>query len=263
MGPGGNSTNTAQNLETAQANQANTAASESASTYKTTAPGLTAAENYYNAIAGGNPATLFKTIAPAVSQIGQNSEAAANTIKATTPRGGAQDLALQQNDITKASQIGSLATSSFTNSFPALASLAGTGLGLSSNELSNAIAGLSTASNTNTGVMNAQAEGKASTLGMLGSLGSAAATGAGIAVCWLARLIFGERDERMREFRFWLLTANKPLHWRLFTALYVRFGERVATFARTRSGVRWILRLLLDRGLVHARDHIRIRTCEV
>lgn len=257
MGPSGSATNTAEGLTQQQQKNANTAAQESQQTYKTTAPGLSTAENYYQALASGNPAALFKTIAPAVGQINQNSEAAANQIKQTTPRGGAQDLALQQNDITKAANVGNLATNAFTSSFPALASLAGTGLGLSTNELSNAIAGLSTASQTNTGLMNAQAEGKASTLGMLGSLGGAAAMGAGTAVCWVAEVLFGVHDDRTKAMRFWIIAAPKSSGWSVFARIYVRFGERIACHARSSRGLRWILRFVFDRGLVHAEAYLR------
>lgn len=265
MGPSGQATNTAAGLTQQQQGAADIASKESQATYKTTAPGLSTAENYYQALASGNPAALFKTIAPAVGQINQNSEAAANQIKQTTPRGGAQDLALQQNDITKAANVGNLATNAFTSSFPALASLAGTGLGLSTNEMSNAIAGLSTASQTNTGLMNAQAEGKASTMGMLGSLtgglgdifGSALGAGGALG-CWVAEMLWGKRDDRTLAMRFWLLTAPKSLAWRMFAALYMRFGQRVAIYARDRRSLKWILRLLLGRGLVHAEAYLRV-----
>ena len=140
-GPSSATQNTQAGLTAADTTLANTASAESAATYAETAPGLATAEQYYQGLASGNPSQIFSLIAPATSQIESQSQQAASQIKQNTPRGGAQNLALAQNNITEASQIGNLATSAYTSAFPALGQLSATGLGLSTNQLSTAVGG--------------------------------------------------------------------------------------------------------------------------
>lgn len=137
-------------------------------------PGLITAENYYSSLASGDASKIQAAIAPAASGITSNTEQAKKMITDSTPRGGAQDLALQEADISKAGQIGNLQTQAFTSSFPALASLFSGGAGISVNEISNAIASAQGASQTTAAIGQEKAQGKASTMGFLGSLSSAA-----------------------------------------------------------------------------------------
>jgi hypothetical protein len=151
-------------------NQADTAASlssqESAQTYAATEPGLQTAENYYSLLSSGNPQSIFAAVSPSVNSIIGNTQATKQSILQNDPRGGAQDLALQQADIAKASQVGGLQTQAYTSSFPALANLASTGIGLSVNEMATALQGYQS-------VMTNESSGKGSTMGFLGSLASA------------------------------------------------------------------------------------------
>lgn len=137
-------------------------------------PGLVTAENYYAALASGDMSKIMAAISPSVNAIATNTEAAKEQIKINTPRGGAQDLAVQQADIAKEAQVGNLQTQAYTSSFPALASLAQGGLGISVNEVANAIASFAGGAQTNQGLMQTEAEGKASTMGFFGSLAGAA-----------------------------------------------------------------------------------------
>jgi hypothetical protein len=185
-GPSQSTETTQNNLTTAETNLANTENSNAQTLFGESNPGFQTAENYYQGLASGNPAEIFKLISPATSQISQQSATAANQIKQNTPRGGAQNLALAQNDITKASQIGNLATSAYTSAFPALAQIGGSGIGLSTGQANTAISGLNAASSSNQALASQQNAAKASTMGFLGSLagvggslGGAALSGGG------------------------------------------------------------------------------------
>lgn len=136
---------------------------QSAQTYGVTEPGLQSAENYYAALSSGDPTKIFSAVSPSVNQIIGNTQAVKQNILQDNPRGGGQDLALEQANISKAAQIGNLETSAYTSSFPALANLASTGLGLSVNEMANAMQGYQS-------VMTNQSQNKASTMGFFGSL---------------------------------------------------------------------------------------------
>jgi hypothetical protein len=136
-------------------------------------PGLKTAESYYTSLASGDPTKIMTAIGPAVSQIGSQTEQAKNTIKSSTPRGGAQDLAVAEADISKAGQVGNLETQAYTGAFPALASLFQGGAGISVNQIANAISSAQGAASTTAQIGQEQAQGKASTMGMLGSLAGA------------------------------------------------------------------------------------------
>jgi hypothetical protein len=144
-----------------------------------TDPGIGIAEKYYQSLASGDPSKMAAAIGPAVGGIQAQSAQAKENIIANLPRGGEQDLALAQADIAKAGQVGNLETQAYTGAFPALASLGGQGVGLSINEVANAIAGFQGASQTNQSVIQAGEQGKASTMGFLGSLAGAAGMAAG------------------------------------------------------------------------------------
>jgi len=137
-------------------------------------PGLQTAENYYASLATGDPTKIMSAVGPAVSQIGSQTQQAKKQITEGTPRGGAQDLALAEADISKAGQVGNLATQAYTGSFPALAQLFQGGAGISVSQIANAIASASGAGTTTAQVGQEQASAKASTMGLLGSMSSAA-----------------------------------------------------------------------------------------
>jgi hypothetical protein len=133
-------------------------------------PGLQTAENYYTSLSSGDPTKIMAAIGPAVSQIGSQTQQSKNSITQSTPRGGAQDLALAEADISKAGQVGNLETQAYTGAFPALASLFQGGAGISATDISNAISSASGAATTTAQVGQEEASGKASTMGLLGSL---------------------------------------------------------------------------------------------
>jgi hypothetical protein len=149
-------------------------AAESSQLFDLSLPGVTQAEKYYSSIASGNPQAISSAIGPAVGQINTASQSAKQNIAQNTPRGGVEQLAEANVDAQRAGQIGNLGTQAYTSAFPALASIGQGGLGASANEIASAISAGSAGSQSNAGLMQAQAQGKASTMGFFGSLAGAA-----------------------------------------------------------------------------------------
>jgi len=148
----------------------------SAQLFSTAYPGMQIAENYYQALSSGDPSKIFAAVSPGVQDISANTAAAKQNIRENMPRGGTETLALQEADISKSAQIGNLETKAFTSSFPALANLGTSGIGLSNNEIANAISAFSGASATAGNIAQTQEEGKGMMLGFAGDLASAGAT---------------------------------------------------------------------------------------
>lgn len=138
-------------------------------------PGVQKASDYYTKLSTGDPSEIQRAIAPGVQQITNARDQAKKNIMSQTPRGGEQNLALSEADINAASAIGGAGLQAYESSFPALASLGQGGLGISINEVANALAGFSGASHTEANIANQQAAGKAATLGFWGSLAGAGA----------------------------------------------------------------------------------------
>jgi hypothetical protein len=216
-------------------------------------PGLKTAEDYYASLASGDPTKIMSAIGPAVSQIGSQTNQAKTQIKQSTPRGGAQDLALAEADISKAGQVGNLETQSYTGAFPALASLFQGGAGISVSQIANAIASAQGASQTTAAVGQEQASAKASTMGMFGSMAGAAGT-AFEGACWLARAIYGEKDLRpiLISEMWWRKWARESFFARVMLALYLVFGEPLSVVAKRFEWVRSLFKLVFDRVLEKA-----------
>ena len=224
--------------------------------YDLTKPGLDMAEGYYKKLASGDPAELQKAIAPATEKIIAGSEATKKNILDNTPRGGEQRLALEQTDIAKGAKIGDLSTQAYTGAFPALASLAGEGIGLSLNEVNAALSALggsgtalAGAGNTVGNIANQQEAGKSSTMSLIGSLAGAAGTAAGGIYCWVAEAIYGRDDARTHVLRFWFTTVIPDS---ILARLYRRYGRRAARFIQKCGCARIIARWIFDRLLVMA-----------
>jgi hypothetical protein len=154
-------------------------AGQSATLFGESNPGFQTAENYYQQLASGNQKQIFNAIAPAVGQINTASQGAAQNIAQNMPRGGAEQLAQAQNQNQRAGQIGSLATSAYTGSFPALAQLSGTGIGLSTNAASTAVSAGSAASSSNQALMQDMAANKGATMAFAGNVAGAGGQAAG------------------------------------------------------------------------------------
>jgi len=217
-------------------------------------PGFQQSENYYQQLASGDPAAIARAIAPASQQINQQAQGAAERIVQDVPRGGAQNLALAENQINKGAQIGQAATQGYLSSFQNLAGLAGQGIGQSTQAAGTAISGLSAAGNQYSNVAQQQAEGKASQLGFISSLAGSGAEVA--AMCWIAEAYWGVDDWRTWMVRRWLTRVYaQTFIGSMVVALYRRYGERAAGMFKAHRLVRAVLSPLFDWFLSQAVQH--------
>ena len=143
---------------------------QSTQLYNMSLPGLQTAENYYSQLATGNPQAIQSATAPATEGIAANYNQAIKNMQQNMPRGGAQDLAVQEAGISKAGAIGATQAQAYEGAFPALANLGAGGVGLSVNEISQALSAFSGASSSNQAVIQAKTAGKGQTLGLVGGL---------------------------------------------------------------------------------------------
>lgn len=136
-------------------------------------PGLQVAEDYYRKLSSGDPLEIGRLLGPSTNIARTAATAAKDNIDLTMPRGGEKTLAKEQADIQTAGITGQNANKAYTQSFGSLAQLANQGIGLSINEIANAISANSSAGTQYGNVGKEQAAGKASTMGFLGSLAGA------------------------------------------------------------------------------------------
>ena len=139
-------------------------------------PGLKTAKGYYDKLASGDPQAIQTAVGPALQGIQQQTDATVKNIADTAPPGGVSLLAQEEAKIAGQGQKGNLITQAYTSAFPAEASLGQGGVGLSVNEVANAIAGFQGASQTVGQLGQEQAAGKAAQLGFFGALAGAGAT---------------------------------------------------------------------------------------
>lgn len=144
--------------------------------FNTAYPGFQQAESFYQTIASGDPGKIATAIAPATQQISQASDQAKANILRTGPAGGEKNLALEQVDVNQGAEVGKTASGSYLNSFNALASLAGQGVGESTAAAGTGISGYSSANQGLGALGQQQIQQKGAQLGALTSLGSDAAT---------------------------------------------------------------------------------------
>lgn len=182
MGGGGDTQKKQTALSEQQVAQGKQSQAQSAELFNTTFPWLQKSGTYYSNLASGSPGAIQREIAPAAERISTATTAAERNIDALYPRGGTRDLAKQEAEIQKAGQIGTLATESYTGAQKALAAMGSGGLGISINEMANAIAGLGQGAQTLGQVGQEKAANKASTMGFLGSLAGAGGEIAGAAI---------------------------------------------------------------------------------
>lgn len=264
MGKSGGISQSTQDAEV-QVAQGELAVSQSANQraqqlFNTSYPGFQEAENYYQQLASGDPTAISRAIAPATEQISKQSQGAAQRITQDVPRGGAQNLALAENQINKGAQISQAATQGYLNSFQNLSSLAGQGVGESSSYTNSAISALGAAGNQYSNIAQQEAEGKASQLGFIASLAGSGGEAAA-AFCWVAEALFGETAfETMLIRRYLTRYARKhPAGW-VFCWLYHRYGERAA--ARVRRSMAWRKALQPIFNFIYRRGVARIPASE-
>lgn len=175
-----------QQLQASQANLANIMAStgqqsaqEGSTLFNLALPGLQQSESYYGKLASGDPNALARANAPAIQQITGQSNQQLQDIMQNAPRGGAQDLAISDADLSKGAQISNLTTGSYTNAFPSLASLGGQNVGQGTSATSAGLQGMNAAANQYGQIQQINNEQKATQLGAVTGLAGAGASIAG------------------------------------------------------------------------------------
>lgn len=172
-----------QSLQTAQTNLANTmsatgqqSAAEGSKLFNLALPGLQQSEAYYGKLASGDPAALNRANAPAIQQITGNANAAAKNITQDMPRGGERNLALEEGDLSKGSQISQLTTGSYTGSFGSLAGLGGQNVSQGNAATGTGLQGMNAAANQYGQLGQLANEQKATQMGFISSLAGAGAS---------------------------------------------------------------------------------------
>lgn len=248
-GPGQQAIDTQNQITQGQLSVEQSANKRSQQLYDLTEPGMKTAESFYQQLASGNPQAIQTATAPATEKIASSYNQAITNIGQNMPRGGAKDLAVQEAEISKAGAIGGTEAQAYLGAPTALANLAQGGIGLSVNEMTQALSAFSGASSSNQAAGQMQGAGKAETLGFLGSLGQSAATGAGMAIgCWIAAAIFGENDLRTVRLRVFLnqVWAKESRLGHVVMFAYLRYGQFVAREVAKRDWLRRIFTPLFN-----------------
>jgi hypothetical protein len=178
-GPSSQQINTENQIAQGQLGLEQQQQAQSSQLYSLTEPGLQTAENFYKTLATGNPQAIQTATAPATEGIAANYNQAITNMSQNMPRGGAKDLAVQEAEISKAGAIGSTQANAYLGAPTALANLAQGGIGLSVNEMTQALSAFSGASSTNQAAGQMTGAAKSQTLGFIGALGGDAAQGLG------------------------------------------------------------------------------------
>lgn len=240
-------------------------------------PALKKATEYYTTLASGDPQAIATAVAPATQQITSASEQAKKNIEMQTPRGGAQRLGKEYADIQAAGQIGNLTTQAFTSAPAALAQLGQGQIGLSINEIANAIAAMG-GQGEQLGAIGAQkAAGKEATMGFLGDLvgglafglggkeggggsssgGGGSAEGVLVGGCWIAEAVYGTEDPRTYLVRYWLNTEfMQTTVGAIVMGLYQLVGRPVASLVRRSRWLREAFKPLFDLALERAKEEL-------
>ena len=115
--------------QSALAQLVNQSTQQSNQLYNLTEPGLASAENFYQTLSAGDPAAIMRAVAPTAQAASQAQQGANANIMANDPAGGEKNLALEQSNIARQSQIASTASGASLNAPNALGQLAGQGIG--------------------------------------------------------------------------------------------------------------------------------------
>lgn len=140
---------------------------------------LKPAIEYNRVLATGNKDAAMTASAPLISGITSASRANKEAIYDNVPAGAARDFALASNDLTTRSNVAATLSQKFIEAQDKLANI-GSGLGsFSLQTLGSSLRGAEGAANTNSTVMQAEQQRKASTMGFLGGLAGAGGQFAG------------------------------------------------------------------------------------
>ena len=228
-GPSPGTTQQEQAISQQQLNIAQSQEDRAQQQYEFALPYQQTVANHYSKLASGDPQSIQLAEGPAIQGITQAGKQTQDNIRATSPRGGVEQLAEEENKINTGAQVGQVKANAYNQAFPALAAVAQGGFALSAQEISSALQGFSGAENTTSNLANQQAEGKAASLGFYSSLAGTAAEGA--AACWVAERLYGYDSFRTRLFRWWLNNryAETTIGKRVMD-FYIKYGKQVAAF---------------------------------
>lgn len=192
----------------------------------------------------GNGTGGQQLVAPSAQQIGQVYQGSDKTLRNFMPAGGERNLALQQNQLNKASSIAGLYQNVQPYAAQQLASLAGVGgqLGLGGGSVGT------TGFGDLTQYQSGQNAAKGAALGGIGQ-GLGLLGGAGIMHCWIAEVLYGAKDRRTLAIRSWLRLGKLPWHWKAFRFVYGKIGQKAANFLRTRPALQVLVRPLFDEAV--------------
>lgn len=160
---------------------AQTQSNNSQTLFNQALPGYSAATNFYQTLASGDPYAIARAVAPATQQINQASAGARSNIMNSSPAGGEKNLALEQTFVNQGAQVGNTASQAFLNAPNALGQLAGQGVGESTAAAGTSISGFNSANQGLGQLGNLQIAQKGAQLGALTSLGGDASSLAGLA----------------------------------------------------------------------------------
>lgn len=248
---------------------------------------LSSVIKHYSDIASGDNAKLESSIAPIIGDVTKQRQNQDQQILANTPRGGVQQLAMQENEQNAAAQIGKAKNEAFNSAFPELEKLAGTEFGISQAQLQNILAAyggagqayglagqelggaesaysgaansLTGAAKINQGVLDTQAQQKGAMMGLIGSLVGAGGTIGAAAMgkppvsCWVAAAIYGDLTSQFFAARRFIFQRWKGPIANITKKIYLRFGERLANVVRGSASLKFALKPLFDLAVERGR----------
>lgn len=133
-------------------------------------PAEQTSQNFYSALASGDPDLISKVLAPAAQQINQATAGAKQNIMQTAPAGGEKNLALENLNVDQEKQLGANASQGYTGSFNALAQMGSGGVSQSQGAASTAIGAGSAAGTQWSDIVKENTEEKGATMGAFGGL---------------------------------------------------------------------------------------------
>jgi hypothetical protein len=135
--------------------------------------------DFYQKAISGDSKTLMAATATPIGQLTKSANASKENIYDSIPAGPGRDVALAQNTMNKNTGIASFLNQTFVSAFPGLASLGTESGQVGLQGFGGGLRGFEGAGSTIGNVMQADAQGKAATMGLFGSLAGAAGMATG------------------------------------------------------------------------------------
>ena len=139
-------------------------------------------------IVSGDKNALTSATSVPIGQLAKSAQASKENIYDQIPAGAGRDVALAQNTMSKNSGVASFLNQTYMNAFPALAQMGSESGNVGLQQTGASLNSMSGSTNAYGQVMNADAQNKASTMGLVGSLAGAGGMAAS-----------GKSDARLKE----------------------------------------------------------------